>query len=103
MVFVAALLACAATAASAQLPPNDHWRTIHTRHFRVHFTATVEEQAKKHPRFKGNTGAFTQYLRGIAVYLNMVQPEHGAALLLRVKEIVGGEVDGSTGEKGGGA
>jgi RNA-directed DNA polymerase len=64
----------------------------------------VEEQAKRHPRFKGNTGAFKQYLRGIAAYLNMVQPEHSAELLRRVNEIGGGEVDGSTGEgeKGGG-
>jgi retron-type reverse transcriptase len=56
---------------------------------------SVEEQAKKHPRFKGNAGAFSQYLRGIAAYLNMVQPEHGAELLRRVNELVGGKPDES--------
>lgn len=50
---------------------------------------SVEEQAKRHPRFEGNAGAFAQYLRGIAAYLNMVQPEHGAALLKRVNELTG--------------
>ena len=55
---------------------------------------SVEEQAKKHPRFKGNTGAFSQYLRGIAAYLNMVQSEHGAELLRRVNELLGGSVEG---------
>ena len=33
--------------ASAQLPPNDHWRTLHTRHFRVHFTPPLEEEARR--------------------------------------------------------
>jgi retron-type reverse transcriptase len=56
----------------------------------------VEEQAKRHPRFKGNVGGFTQYLRGIAAYLNMVQPEHGAALLRRVNELIGGGVEDET-------
>jgi retron-type reverse transcriptase len=50
---------------------------------------SMEEQAKRHPKFQGNAGAFKQYLRGIAAYLNMVQPEHGAALLKRVNELVG--------------
>lgn len=50
---------------------------------------SVEEQAKRHPRFEGNAGAFAQYLRGIAAYLNMVQAEHGAALLQRVNELTG--------------
>jgi retron-type reverse transcriptase len=56
---------------------------------------SVAAQAKKHPRFKGNAGAFTAYLRGIAAYLNMVQPEHGAELLRRVNELVGGKPDES--------
>jgi retron-type reverse transcriptase len=66
-------------------------------------TQDVESQAKRHPRFKGNAGAFAQYLRGIAAYLNMVQPEHGAALLRRVNELIGGRVDESpkSGEAGG--
>src|SRR5262249_21531658 len=58
----------------------------------------VEEQARRHPRFGGNAGAFAQYLRGIAAYLNMVQPEHGAALLRRVNELVG--TDGKAGDQG---
>ena len=33
--------------ASAQLPPNDHWRTLHTRHFRVHFTPPLEQEARR--------------------------------------------------------
>jgi hypothetical protein len=43
----AALLVCAAGAVSAQLPPNAHWRTLRTKHFRVHFTADVEEEARR--------------------------------------------------------
>ena len=43
----AALLFWAARAAGAQLPPNEHWRTLRTQHFRVHFTASVEEQARR--------------------------------------------------------
>src|SRR6266566_4319203 len=38
---------CAARAASAQLPPNEHWRTLRTLHFRVHFTADVEAEARR--------------------------------------------------------
>ncbi|HKN57652.1 MAG TPA: hypothetical protein VJV97_02310, partial [Gemmatimonadaceae bacterium] len=34
-------------ASTAQLPPNEHWRTLHTRHFRVHFTPAVEEEARR--------------------------------------------------------
>ena len=37
----------AAGAANAQLPPNDQWRTLHTRHFRIHFTPAVEEEARR--------------------------------------------------------
>src|SRR5207237_6230192 len=44
---VAALCVGAAQLASAQLPPNEHWRTLHTRHFRVHFTPSVEEEARR--------------------------------------------------------
>ena len=44
---VAALLLGVATMASAQLPPNDHWRTLHTRHFRVHFAPSVEDEARR--------------------------------------------------------
>jgi len=43
----AALLIVAARVASAQLPPNEDWRTIHTRHFRVHFTPPLEEVARR--------------------------------------------------------
>src|SRR5262249_48365850 len=49
----------------------------------------IESQATRRPRFKGNVGAFGQYLCGIAAYLNMVQPEHGAELLCRVNELLG--------------
>jgi hypothetical protein len=44
---VAALCFSAARLASAQLPPNDHWRTLHTKHFRVHFTPSVEGEARR--------------------------------------------------------
>ena len=44
---VAALLFTAARAISAQLPPDEHWRTLHTRHFRVHFTPALEEEARR--------------------------------------------------------
>jgi dipeptidyl aminopeptidase/acylaminoacyl peptidase len=43
----AALLLCAARATSAQLPPNEDWRTLHTRHFRVHFTPPLEDEARR--------------------------------------------------------
>ncbi|MFL5597102.1 MAG: hypothetical protein ACJ77S_06545 [Gemmatimonadaceae bacterium] len=43
----AALVLGAARAASAQLPPNEHWRTLHTRHFRVHFTPSIEAAARR--------------------------------------------------------
>jgi hypothetical protein len=45
-----ALLACslaiAFRPAEAQLVPNDNWKTIETRHFRVHFTPPLEEMAR---------------------------------------------------------
>ena len=46
LALVAALLLCAARATGAQLPPNEDWHTIRTRHFRVHFTPPVEEEAR---------------------------------------------------------
>ena len=47
LALAAALFFCAARAAGAQLPPNEDWRTLHTRHFRVHFTPAVEEEARR--------------------------------------------------------
>ena len=45
---LAAVLAfSAARAAGAQLPPNDDWRTIQTRHFRIHFTPALEQEARR--------------------------------------------------------
>ncbi len=58
-------------------------------------THDIESQAKRHPKFNGNVAAFTQYLRGIAAYLNMVQPEQGGALLRRVNELLGGPIGDS--------
>ena len=43
----AALIVCAAPLARAQVPPNEDWRTLHTRHFRVHFNPPVEEEARR--------------------------------------------------------
>lgn len=43
----AALMFCAARATSAQLPPNEDWRTLHTRHFRIHFNPPMEEEARR--------------------------------------------------------
>ncbi|HXF24079.1 MAG TPA: hypothetical protein VN602_06150, partial [Gemmatimonadaceae bacterium] len=36
----------AASRLSAQLPANERWRTIETPHFRVHFTAPLEAEAR---------------------------------------------------------
>jgi hypothetical protein len=47
LALAAALFLCAARAADGQLPPNEDWRTIRTRHFRVHFTPAVEEEARR--------------------------------------------------------
>jgi hypothetical protein len=44
---VAALLVCAGQAAIGQLPPNENWQTLHTRHFRIHFTPPLEEEARR--------------------------------------------------------
>jgi len=30
-----------------QLPPNEHWRTIRTPHFRIHFTPAIEAEARR--------------------------------------------------------
>ncbi|HEX2693271.1 MAG TPA: hypothetical protein VHL12_04355 [Gemmatimonadaceae bacterium] len=43
----AALILGAAQRAGAQLPPNEDWRTLRTRHFRIHFTPAVEEEARR--------------------------------------------------------
>jgi hypothetical protein len=43
----AALTFCAARAAVAQLPPNEDWHTLHTRHFRIHFTPPLEAEARR--------------------------------------------------------
>jgi hypothetical protein len=47
LALAAALFLCAARAAGGQLPPNEDWRTLRTRHFRVHFTPAVEEEARR--------------------------------------------------------
>jgi len=47
LAFTAALICGAARVASAQLPPNEDWRTLQTRHFRVHFTPPLEEEARR--------------------------------------------------------
>jgi WD40 repeat protein len=47
LALAAALFFGAARAAAGQLPPNEHWRTLRTEHFRVHFTTSVEEQARR--------------------------------------------------------
>ena len=44
---VAALLLCAVRATSAQLPPNEDWRTLRTPHFRIHFTPPLEAEARR--------------------------------------------------------
>ena len=42
----AAALICAAPA-RAQLVPNDNWRTLPTKHFRIHFTPPLEDLARR--------------------------------------------------------
>jgi hypothetical protein len=39
-------LALVTSRAGAQVPANEQWRTISTRHFRVHFTAPLEPEAR---------------------------------------------------------
>ena len=41
------LLLLTAPSAGAQLVPNDRWLTFETSHFRIHFTAPLEEQARR--------------------------------------------------------
>jgi retron-type reverse transcriptase len=53
------------------------------------------EKGKGKDQAKRTAARFPGYLRGIAAYLNMVQPEHGAELLRRVNELLGGPVEGS--------
>ncbi|HJP61231.1 MAG TPA: hypothetical protein VJ865_14585, partial [Gemmatimonadaceae bacterium] len=45
--FAAALILIAAGDSSAQLAPNADWRTIHTKHFRVHFAPALEQEARR--------------------------------------------------------
>jgi retron-type reverse transcriptase len=61
----------------------------------------AKKRKKDEPGFEGTAAAFPGYLRGIAAYLNMVQPEHGGPLLRRVNELLGGAVDGAADEKAG--
>ncbi len=65
----------------------------------------AKKMKKDDPEFEGKAAAFPGYLRGIAAYLNMVQPEHGGPLLRRVNELLGGAVEGdeATDGKVGGA
>ncbi|HEY1953513.1 MAG TPA: hypothetical protein VGG76_11990, partial [Gemmatimonadaceae bacterium] len=44
---LAVALTLGARTASAQLPPNEHWQTIRTRHFRIHFTPSIEAEARR--------------------------------------------------------
>jgi retron-type reverse transcriptase len=60
----------------------------------------ARERKKKKEDFAGTAKNFPQYLRGIAAYLNMVQPEHGTELLRRVNELLGGSTEGDE-ENGG--
>jgi RNA-directed DNA polymerase len=57
----------------------------------------VKHMKKKKPDAKLKPANFPGYLRGIAAYLNMVQPEHGGPLLRRVNELLGGPADGDEG------
>jgi|GEM_PF-623386 len=55
-------------------------------------TKWAAARKKQKEDFDGTAKNFPQYLRGIAAYLNMVQPEHGAPLLRRVNELLGGPI-----------
>jgi hypothetical protein len=44
---VVAAFICVAVPARAQLVPNDAWRTIPTKHFRIHFTPPLEDLARR--------------------------------------------------------
>jgi RNA-directed DNA polymerase len=62
----------------------------------------AKQRKKQEESFEGTATNFPGYLRGIAAYLNMVQPEHGGPLLRQVNELLGGPAEGEEG-KGGGA
>jgi hypothetical protein len=48
LIALAAVVACCATrVATAQVPPNETWRTLETRHFRIHFTPSLEQEARR--------------------------------------------------------
>src|ERR1044072_9986975 len=47
MLLGAALVMGAARASIAQVSPNADWRTIQTRHFRIHFTPPLEAEARR--------------------------------------------------------
>ncbi len=47
LALAAALCLGAAHGTSAQLPPNENWRTLRTPHFRVHFTPAIEQEARR--------------------------------------------------------
>ena len=49
----------------------------------------AKKRKKEEPGFAGKAAAFAGYLRGIAAYLNMVQPEQGAEMLRRVNVLLG--------------
>jgi retron-type reverse transcriptase len=53
----------------------------------------AKKRKKDDPEFAGKATAFPGYLRGLAAYLNMVQPDHGGPLLRRVNELFGGPAD----------
>ena len=63
----------------------------------------AKKMKKDRPGWEGKAAGFPGYLRGIAAYLNMVQPEHGGPLLRRVNELLGGsaEGEGADGKAGG--
>ena len=46
LALAAVLVMTTAALLHAQLPPNEHWYTLETRHFKVHFTAPLEQQAR---------------------------------------------------------
>jgi hypothetical protein len=46
VVIVSVAFLFAAPSAQAQIPANEQWRTIQTRHFRVHFTPPLEAEAR---------------------------------------------------------
>jgi hypothetical protein len=52
-----------------------------------------EKQKNPDSQREFKPAAFPGYLRGLAAYLNMVQPEHGAPLLRRVNELFGGAIE----------